>query len=118
MSNKPKPKSQQFRELHDQGYMIAEIAKATKSYYSFVHRVIARYTQEQGQSLHVNKEQRFQEQNKVPRTQVKALAEKGYDTDAILNSLNLTEDQRSQVYAIVRELKAQDKNNPAASTNT
>lgn len=47
---KPKSKSDVFRELHKQGHSIAEIAKATGDYYSFVHRVIKREEKGGGQT--------------------------------------------------------------------
>ncbi len=39
----PKSKSAKFREMYNEGYSIAQIARVTGDYYSFVHRVIRRH---------------------------------------------------------------------------
>ena len=104
-------KSQMFREMYDEGYTIAQIAKETNNYYSFVHRVIRRYEFEQQsqQGEQPNNQTNNQTDNQTDKTEIKELHDQGYSVDQILKELNLDEEQRSYVYSITRKLKKQEQ---------
>lgn len=90
-------KSDQIRELHDKGHTIAEIARELNTYYSFVYRVVKRYTDPQVDNRPKSKSQRIRE-----------LYNEGKSVDEILAIL--TEEgvmvDRSHVYGVVKKHRA------------
>lgn len=88
-------KSAQVRELFDQGKSVSEIARELNTYYSFVYRVIERYTGEK------------------PPTRgrgyiceaVKKLLKQNKDVSDIMKELGFDESRRGYVYTLVRRYK-------------
>ncbi len=88
-------KSDQFRELWDQGYGVAEIARRTGSYYSFVYRVIRRYTG-----------RKPTKRGSLKRDIRELMEQNGrVNVDDVLRELGLGEDRRPQVYKVWKEIR-------------
>ena len=60
MTNPPVTKSDQIRQLHDEGLTISQIAKKMNTYYSFVHRVVKKYQKDK--EANTNHEQTQQQE--------------------------------------------------------
>lgn len=101
-------KSEMFREMFDQGYSIAEIAKETNNYYSFVHRVIRAYEKELGISHAEPAEPAEPTElngSRPSKKDIRKLHKQNKNVDDIMEELNLPEEERSYVYSTIKKFK-------------
>ena len=95
--NDPNSKSQQMRDLHEQGMSIADIARELQTYYSFVHRVIKRYEAEKANP----------KTKKLPvAQQIRQLCDEGKTVDQIHEILNV---DKARIYSTMKKHKASKK---------
>jgi len=109
----PKTKSDLFRQMYDQGYTIAQIARTTNNYYSFVHRVIRRYEREQTTDTQTTDTQNTNTQttDKPNKEEIIELHQQNYTVDDILEHFKLQEDDRSYVYSVIKKAKQNQNQN-------